>query len=93
MHREVEHAKSEREILARIGHISHPFLIKLHHSFQDVSQLFLVFDYHVGGDMATQLAKWYKFPPMRCRLYTAEILLGIQELHRLGILYRYAYLE
>ncbi|KAJ2958488.1 hypothetical protein NQZ79_g5936 [Umbelopsis isabellina] len=88
MHREVEHAKSEREILARIGQISHPFLIKLHHSFQDVSQLFLVFDYHVGGDMATQLAKWYKLPPSRCRLYTAEILLGIQELHRLGILYR-----
>ncbi|KAI8578014.1 hypothetical protein K450DRAFT_249499 [Umbelopsis ramanniana AG] len=88
MHREVEHAKSEREILARIGQISHPFLIRLHHSFQDASQLFLVFDYHVGGDMATQLAKCYKFSPGRCRLYTAEILLGIQELHRLGILYR-----
>ncbi|KAF7726347.1 hypothetical protein EC973_008927 [Apophysomyces ossiformis] len=86
--REIEHTKMERDILATIASIRHPFLIKLHHSFQDASQLFLVLDYHVGGDLATQLTKFVRFPPERCRLYTAEILLGMQELHRLGILYR-----
>ncbi|KAL0077669.1 kinase-like domain-containing protein [Phycomyces blakesleeanus] len=85
---EVEHTRMERNILTTIAHIRHPFLVKLHHSFQDASQLFLVLDYHVGGDLATQLAKFTRFTPDRARLYTAEIVLGLQELHRLGILYR-----
>ncbi|KAG2180253.1 hypothetical protein INT43_004042 [Umbelopsis isabellina] len=42
----------------------------------------------LGKGCMGKVAKWYKLPPSRCRLYTAEILLGIQELHRLGILYR-----
>lgn len=86
--REIEHTKMERDILTTIAQIRHPFLIRLHHAFQDSQQLFLVLDYHVGGDMATQLARCFKFPPERARLYAAEILLGLQELHRLGILYR-----
>ncbi|KAI7865539.1 kinase-like domain-containing protein [Spinellus fusiger] len=86
--REIEHTRMERDILTTVAHIRHPFLVRLHHSFQDASQLFLVLDYHVGGDLATQLAKFTRFTPDRARLYTAEILLGMQELHRLGILYR-----
>ncbi|KAG0175075.1 hypothetical protein DFQ28_008561 [Apophysomyces sp. BC1034] len=86
--REIEQAKMERNILSGIAKIRHPFLIKLHHSFQDANQLFLLMDYHAGGDLATQLAVFVKFTPERCKLYTAEILLGLQELHRLGILYR-----
>ncbi|KAJ2964203.1 hypothetical protein NQZ79_g780 [Umbelopsis isabellina] len=78
----------KRDILATIAEISHPFLIKLHHSFQDADQLFLVLEFYVGGDMATQLAKHYRFDAERCRLYIAEILLGLQELHRIGVLYR-----
>ncbi|GAB5591604.1 hypothetical protein Unana1_06504 [Umbelopsis nana] len=88
MQREIEHTKSERDILAAIAEISHPFLIKLHHSFQDADQLFLVLDFYVGGDIATQLAKQYHFDAERSRLYIAEILLGLQELHRIGVLYR-----
>jgi serine/threonine protein kinase len=88
MQREIEHTKSERDILATVAEISHPFLIKLHHSFQDADQLFLVLEFYVGGDMATQLAKHYRFDAERCRLYIAEILLGLQELHRIGVLYR-----
>ncbi|KAI9489706.1 kinase-like domain-containing protein [Zychaea mexicana] len=78
----------ERDILTTLAQIRHPFLIRLHHAFQSADQLFLVLDYHRGGDMATQLAKFHTFSPERCRLYAAEILLGLQELHSLGILYR-----
>lgn len=88
MQREIEHTKTERDILANVAAVDHPFLIKLHHSFQSASQLFLVLDYYVGGDIATQLAKWHKFEADRCKLYAAEILLGMQELHRQGIVYR-----
>ncbi|KAF9971474.1 hypothetical protein BGZ73_005592 [Actinomortierella ambigua] len=88
LQREIEHTKSERNILAHVAKISHPFLIKLRHSFQDNAQLFMVLDFYPGGDIATQLAKFHKFEPPRCLFYTAEIVLGIEELHRLGIVYR-----
>ncbi|KAI9497127.1 kinase-like domain-containing protein [Zychaea mexicana] len=86
--RQIEHTKTERDILTKIAKIRHPFLIKLHYAFQDTNQLFLVFDFHVGGDLATQLKNDRMFTPKRCRLYAAEILLGLEELHRMGILYR-----
>ncbi|KAK9760971.1 hypothetical protein K7432_014489 [Basidiobolus ranarum] len=88
LHREIEHTNSERNILATVTSVQHPFLIRLHHSFQTKSQLFLVLDYYPGGDIATQLAKWHSFSLERCQFYAAEIVLGIQELHRLGIVYR-----
>ncbi|KAF9985552.1 hypothetical protein BGZ75_002773 [Mortierella antarctica] len=88
LQREIEHTKSERNILANVARISHPFLIKLRHSFQSNAQLFMVLDYYPGGDIATQLTKWHRFDPERCLFYAAEIVLGIEELHRLGIVYR-----
>ncbi|KAF9159779.1 hypothetical protein DFQ26_006185 [Actinomortierella ambigua] len=88
LQREIEHTKSERNILANVAKISHPFLIKLRHSFQDQAKLFMVFDFYPGGDIATQLSNCHKFEPPRCLFYTAEIVLGIEELHRLGIVYR-----
>lgn len=88
LQREIEHTKSERNILAKVARISHPFLIKLRHSFQSNAQLFMVLDYFPGGDIATQLAQWHRFTPERCLFYAAEIVLGIEELHRQGIVYR-----
>ncbi|KAF9107964.1 hypothetical protein BGX27_008530 [Mortierella sp. AM989] len=88
LQREIEHTKSERNILANVARIKHPFLIKLRHSFQSNAQLFMVLDYYPGGDIATQLAKWHRFDPARCLFYAAEIVLGIEELHRQGIVYR-----
>lgn len=85
---QISHIKAEQQILADVSSIHHPFLIRLHYSFQDRNQLFLVLDYHVGGDLATQLRLQPTLPPERCRFYISEIILGIQELHRLGILYR-----
>ncbi|CAG8843144.1 27739_t:CDS:1, partial [Racocetra persica] len=80
---EVEHTRTERDILAIASRTSHPFLIRLRESFHDSNQLFLVLDYYPGGDIATQLAKWHRFDDARCLFYAAEIVLGIEELHRL----------
>lgn len=87
--REIEHIRAEQKILAELSIIQHPFLIKLHCSFQNDIYLFLVLDYVGGGDLATQLSKWEKFSENRSRIYTAEIVCGVQELHRLGIIYRF----
>lgn len=85
---EIEHTKAEQRILASLSAINHPFLMKLHCSFQNTENLFLVLDYIAGGDLATQLGKWHRFCENRSRFYAAEMVEGVRELHRLGIIYR-----
>ncbi|KAL9556182.1 hypothetical protein MBANPS3_001976 [Mucor bainieri] len=86
--REVEHIRMERDILASLSAIHHPFLIRLNSAFQDRQNLYLVLDYHAGADLATLLQRYIRFPAEQCRLYAAEIVMGLQELHRHCILYR-----
>ncbi|KAG0755694.1 hypothetical protein G6F57_007103 [Rhizopus arrhizus] len=86
--REVNHIKMERDILAKLSELHHPFLVQLHWAFQDTQNLYLVLDYHAGADLATLLQRFIYFPQEQCRLYCAEIVMGLQELHRHSILYR-----
>ena len=91
----------------RLSRLEHPFLIRLHFSFQTSTELFLVLDYYpgnkierdcwknymlqisyIGGDLATQLARSHRFSSERARFYAAEMVLGIEELHLRGIIYR-----
>ncbi|KAI3653224.1 hypothetical protein MP228_002649 [Amoeboaphelidium protococcarum] len=82
---EVQHIKDEQHILSSL---SHPFLIHLHCSFQTPDNLFLVLEYVCGGDLATQLGLHHRFSMERSRFYAAEIVEGVLELHRMGIIYR-----
>ncbi|KAI8995040.1 kinase-like domain-containing protein [Pilobolus umbonatus] len=86
--REITHTLDERNILAKLSSVNHPYLAKLHTSFQDEHRLYLLTDYHNGGDLATHMAKLYSFSKDCALFYAAEIIDGIGELHRLGILYR-----
>ncbi|KAF7727439.1 hypothetical protein EC973_007508 [Apophysomyces ossiformis] len=86
--REITHTLAEREILAALSNTDHPFLAKLHMSFQDTQRLYLVTDYYCGGDLATQMSTCSTFAKERTLFYAAEIIEGIGELHRLGVLYR-----
>lgn len=86
--REVENIRMERDILATLSQIHHPFIIQLQSAFQDRQNLYLVLEYHAGADLATLLQRYNNLPAEQCRLYTAEIVMGLQELHRHNILYR-----
>ncbi|GAA5816174.1 hypothetical protein MFLAVUS_009700 [Mucor flavus] len=86
--REVTHIRTERNILAKIAEINHPFLMRLHRAFQDHQNLYLVLDYHAGADLSTLLQRCHSIPAKICRIYAAEIMMGLQELHRHAILYR-----
>lgn len=65
-----------------------PFLIQLHYAFHTPSKLYLVVDYAAGGDLATQLLRTGKFDVDRVRIYVAEIVLAIEQLHQHNILHR-----
>lgn len=89
INKELAHTLQEQRILrdtTRDGR--NPFLIKLFWSFHDHDNLYLVLEYHPGGDLATQFAKDGRFGPDRARFYAAEIFEGVQGLHRCGIVYR-----
>jgi serine/threonine protein kinase len=94
--REVNHTRSERDILADlVGQQKNdtsaplcPFLIHLHAAFQDRANVYYLMDFHGGGDMAGLLAQLIRLPEPWARLYTAQIALGLRELHNRGIVYR-----
>ena len=65
-----------------------PFIVKLWWSFRDRDRLFLVMDFHPCGDLATQLARWGRLGRHRARFYAAEIVEGVEGLHKNGIIYR-----
>jgi len=82
---EVEHTKSEKSILMKL---EHPFLVKLHYSFQTPDKLYFVMDYINGGELFFHLQKEKKFSEERVRFYAAEIVAGLEYLHTAGVIYR-----
>ena len=60
----------------------------LKYSFQTPDRLYLVTEYMRGGDLLFHLKREGVFTEGRTRFYGAEITLGIQHLHRLGVIHR-----
>jgi serum/glucocorticoid-regulated kinase 2 len=88
-HRELDHTRTEQSVLKRCSRDhTNPFVVKLHASFHDSETLYLALEFHPGGDLATQLARWGRLGRDRARFYTAEIVEGVEGLHRAGVIYR-----
>ncbi|KAF9017976.1 kinase-like protein [Hymenopellis radicata] len=88
-HQELQHTLTEQAVLKRMAAESKdPFVVKLWWSFHDKENLFLVMDFHPGGDLATQLARWGRLGRDRARFYAAEIVEGVEGLHAVGVIYR-----
>merc|ERR1719265_2581467 len=85
MRNQVEHTKSERNVLERV---THPFIVTLHYAFQTPKKLYFVLEYCAGGELFFHLSRAGRFSEWRCRFYAAEILLAIGHLHSLDIIYR-----
>ncbi|KAJ3242443.1 RAC-gamma serine/threonine-protein kinase [Chytriomyces hyalinus] len=73
--------------------VNHPFIIKLHATFESTQQIFFVMDYFAGGELYCQISTFGKFSEERARFYSAEILLGLECLHSHRIVYRHLQLE
>jgi RAC serine/threonine-protein kinase len=82
---EVEHTKTEKDLLQRLVH---PFLVNLYFSFQSTDKIYFVMDFVNGGELYSHLQREKKFPEPRVRFYCAEICLGLEYLHSSGVLYR-----
>lgn len=81
----------ERKVLREAG--PHPFVIECHSGFQTTDAVVLVLEYLSGGDMFDLLKKNGCLDEEQARFYVAEILIGLQELHRHGFVFRDLKLE
>ncbi|KAL5707341.1 non-specific serine/threonine protein kinase [Ranunculus cassubicifolius] len=83
----VHRACIEREIISMLDH---PFLPALYSSFQTATHVCLITDFCEGGELFALLEK----QPMKifnedsARFYAAEVVVGLEYLHCLGIIYR-----
>eukprot|EP00826_Nyctotherus_ovalis_P046779 TRINITY_DN5320_c0_g3_i1.p1 TRINITY_DN5320_c0_g3~~TRINITY_DN5320_c0_g3_i1.p1 ORF type:complete len:295 (+),score=74.95 TRINITY_DN5320_c0_g3_i1:1365-2249(+) len=68
--------------------VKHPFIVRLHCAFQTKARLFMVMDYCGGGDIGHVLQREKRLAEETARVYLAEVLLAIGELHSREIIYR-----
>uniref|UniRef100_A0A8C5ER00 Ribosomal protein S6 kinase n=1 Tax=Gouania willdenowi TaxID=441366 RepID=A0A8C5ER00_GOUWI len=86
-----EHTRTERQVLENIR--QSPFLVTLHYAFQTDTKLHLILDYVNGGELFTHLVQRVRFKEQEVALYSGEIVLALEHLHKLGIVYRDLKLE
>ena len=82
---QVRHTLTERHVLQSVRH---PFVIGLQFAFQTADKLYLVLPFMAGGELFFHLRRERTFNEGRVRLYGAEIVLALQELHRHDVVYR-----
>jgi hypothetical protein len=76
--KQVEHIKSEKNILCAI---MHPFIVNLYCTFQDERMIYMTMEYVIGGELFSQLRKVGRFNNETARFYAAEIVLALEYLH------------
>lgn len=81
----MRYAKTERDVLS---YMTHNFIVSLNYAFQTNSKLFLILDFCPGGDLGRLIAKHTKLTEDRARVYLAEVLLALEDLHKRDIIYR-----
>ncbi|GAA97405.1 uncharacterized protein L969DRAFT_94460 [Mixia osmundae IAM 14324] len=83
---QVTNVKAERLIL--MTQADSEFVVRLYYTFQSRDYLFLVMEYLNGGDCAALLKVMGSLDENWTRAYAAEIILGLESLHRKDIVHR-----
>jgi serine/threonine-protein kinase RIM15 len=83
---QVTNVKAERMIL--MMQRDSPYVVRLFYSFQSKDYLYLVMEYLNGGDCAALIKTLGGLSEDWTRSYLAEVTLGLEYLHSLGIIHR-----
>lgn len=82
----IKDALNEKNIMAKA---SHPFIVKLHYSFQDKRNIYYAMDYLKGGILLRFMKSAGRFSEDITRFYIGQVLLGLKYLHEeKSIVYR-----
>jgi serine/threonine protein kinase len=77
---------SELKVMQQL--LEHPFVIKLQRAFASKDDLHLVVDFCAGGELFYLLQEKGRFTEAEARFYFAEMLLGLEYIHKQNVLYR-----
>ncbi|KAI9263207.1 kinase-like domain-containing protein [Phascolomyces articulosus] len=83
--KQVQHLLWEKQILASVRF---PFIVDLFCAFQDDTNLYMLLEYVVGGELFSHLRRAGRFTNDMTRFYASEIVLAIEYLHSKDIIYR-----
>ena len=84
----IEKQKLERDIMVKINEINNPFLLNIKCAFQGQDFIYIVTDFIEGGNLGSYISKDKTLPKDAIRLYGAEIILALEDLHKNNIIYR-----
>ena len=70
-----------------MAHANSEWLVQLHYAFQDSKFLYMVMDYMPGGDLVNLMSN-YDVPEDWARFYTAEVVLALEAIHKMGFVHR-----
>lgn len=78
---------TEKEVQRKVRH---KFIVRLTYAFQTFDKLFMVMEFCAGGDLRALISSKAKRGVMEAeaKLYLAEVLIAIEELHKNGIIHR-----
>jgi serine/threonine protein kinase len=82
---QTDHLISERSVLEVLNH---PFIVKMHTTFQEQQCIHFVFEYIAGGEFFSHLRARGQLCEEEARFYAAEVLLVLEYLHSKDIVYR-----
>ncbi|KAJ3332852.1 hypothetical protein HDU76_012845 [Blyttiomyces sp. JEL0837] len=81
------HVRAERDLLSEAAEVSN-WIVRLVYAFQDEEFLFFVLEFTPGGDLLTLLIRMDVFPESFAKYYAAQMVLAIEEAHKLGMIHR-----
>ncbi|EDQ92496.1 uncharacterized protein MONBRDRAFT_1270, partial [Monosiga brevicollis MX1] len=65
-----------------------PWIVQLHYAFQDKDFLFMAMEFVAGGDLISLIDEIGPFQEDMARFYAAELILALDDLHKMGYAHR-----
>ncbi|KAI3775189.1 hypothetical protein L1987_49758 [Smallanthus sonchifolius] len=82
------HIRELEEEVKLLKNLSHPNIVRYLGTGREESSLNIFLEFVPGGSISSLLGKFGSFPESVIRMYTKQILLGLEYLHKNGIMHR-----
>ncbi|KAJ8755645.1 hypothetical protein K2173_022240 [Erythroxylum novogranatense] len=82
------HIKELEEEVKLLQNLSHPNIVRYLGTVREEETLNILLEFVPGGSISSLLSKFGPFPEAVVRTYTTQLLLGLEYLHKNGIMHR-----
>ncbi|CAN4113438.1 unnamed protein product [Withania somnifera] len=82
------HVRELEEEVNLLRNLSHPNIVRYLGTAREAGSLHILLEFVPGGSISSLLGKFGSFPESVIRMYTKQLLLGLEYLHKNGIMHR-----